>query len=167
VGLCSRPKAAEKFGRRNVALEPLDFAKAPPRGPREKALGLVFLPRTIDKMRANLPGGNLNGYLVEYPRGLSAFLLKRVGVDLAALQAVVASAADEAEVLTWFERHADLSDVAGINAKLESLSLERLTDEDRAMVHRVHPSVVGQTGITTFFDMFEFDDARVSAPGRR
>jgi len=146
-------------------LEPLDLTKAPPRGARETALGLMFLPRTIDKMRANLPGGNLNGYLVEYSRGLSAFVLKRVGVDLAALQAVVASAASEEEVLAWFERHADLSDVAGINAKLESLSLERLTDEDRAMVHRVHPSIVGQPGISTFFEMFEFDDARVGASG--
>jgi hypothetical protein len=33
------------------------------------------------------------------------------------------------------------------------------------MVHRVHPSIVGQPGIATFFEMFEFDDARVAAAG--
>ncbi len=144
-------------------MEPLDFRLAPPRGPRESALGLVFLPRTIDKMRAALPGGNLNGYLVDYPRGLSAFLLKRVGVDLAAMQAEVAAAPDEAAVLAWFEQHADLSKAGDVSAKLASLSLAKLSDDDRAMVHRIHPGIAGRLEIETFFDVFEFDDARVTA----
>jgi len=99
-------------------MEPLDLSKTPPRGPRERLLGLKFLPRTIDKMRASLPGGNLAGYVVAMPRGMSAYMLKRVGVDLEAMQAVVASAKSEDEVLAWFAEHADLSDVEGLNAKL-------------------------------------------------
>lgn len=36
-------------------MTPLDLRKAPPRGPRERLLGFYFLPRTIDKLRAELP----------------------------------------------------------------------------------------------------------------
>jgi hypothetical protein len=144
-------------------MEPLDLSHAPPRGPREKLLGLTFLPRTIDKMRAQLPGGNLSGYVVDMPRGLSAFLLKRVGVDGAEMQAVVASASDEAEVLAWFAAHADLSDVAGVNAKLESLTIERAGEEDRALVYRLHPGLEARPDLVAFYDIFEFDDARAAA----
>jgi hypothetical protein len=146
-------------------MEPLDFTKTPPRGPREKLAGVVFLARTIDKMRANLPGGNLNGYLIDYSRGLSPFLLKRIGIEQSALQAVVASAADESEVLAWIESHADLSDVEGVNAKMESLGLERMTDDDRALVYERHPGVAERPELSKFFDIFEFDDARVAAAG--
>ncbi len=142
-------------------MEPLDLSHTPPRGPRENLLGLTFLPRTIDKMRAALPGGSLGEYIVEYDRGLSAFMLKRTGVDQAAMQAVVASAADEAEVVAWFAAHADLSNVDALNAKLESLSIERANDEDRALVYRLHPGLEARPDLVTFYDIFEFDDARI------
>jgi hypothetical protein len=35
---------------------PLDLRKHRPRRPREMMLGFYFLPRTIDKLRAELPG---------------------------------------------------------------------------------------------------------------
>ncbi|MBD5604204.1 MAG: DUF5069 domain-containing protein [Candidatus Eremiobacteraeota bacterium] len=141
-------------------MEALDLTLAPPRGPRERLLGLAFLPRTIDKMRASLPGGNLAGYLVDFPRGLSAYMLKRVGVDLAAMQRKVAEAEDEADVLAWFADHADLSDVDGLNAKLEALGMSRLPEDERAMVYRAHPGLDQRSDLTAFFDIFEFDDAR-------
>jgi hypothetical protein len=37
-------------------MKPLDLTKTPPRSPREQLVGLVFIPRMIDKMRALLPG---------------------------------------------------------------------------------------------------------------
>ena len=143
-------------------MEPLDFSIAPPRGPRERLLGLAFLPRTIDKMRAALPGGNLAGYVVAKPRGMSAFLLKRVGVDLEAMQAAVAAAATESDVLAWFAERADLSDVDGLSAKLETLSLDRLPEEEQGMVYRAHPGLAERPELTAFFDIFEFDDARLA-----
>jgi hypothetical protein len=143
-------------------MEPLDLSKSPPRGPRERLLGLKFLPRTIDKMRASLPGGNLAGYVVAMPRGMSAYMLKRVGIDLEAMQAVVASAPSEDEVLAWFAEHADLSDVEGLNAKLEALGIARLPEEEQAMVYRIHPGIAERPELTAFFDIFEFDDARLA-----
>ena len=46
-------------------MEPLDLSKAPPRRTRDEIAGVVFLPRSIDKFRAALPGGNLSGYTIE------------------------------------------------------------------------------------------------------
>ena len=147
-------------------MEPLNLSQTPPRGPREKLLGLTFLPRTIDKMRAQLPGGDLDGYVVDYDRGLSAFMLKRVKVDLEEMKAVVASAGDEAEVLAWFSKNADLSAVDAVNAKLESLSIERASDDDRELVRRMHPGLAERPELKTFYDIFEFDDRTSAGTGR-
>lgn len=59
-------------------MKPLDLTKTSPRSPREQLVGLVFIPRTIDKMRALLPGGNPGKYHVE---GASLALLEGIGVD--------------------------------------------------------------------------------------
>ena len=37
-------------------MSPLDLRKHAPRGPREMMLGFYLLPRTVDKLRAELPG---------------------------------------------------------------------------------------------------------------
>ena len=43
-------------------MEALDLRTAAPRGPRVQVAGIVFTARVIDKLRASLPGGELNGY---------------------------------------------------------------------------------------------------------
>jgi hypothetical protein len=57
-----RALKAGEDGRRRIAVTPLDLRTRPPRGPRETILGFYFLPRTIDKLRAELPGGNLGAF---------------------------------------------------------------------------------------------------------
>jgi len=89
-------------------------------------------------------------------------MLKRVGVDLEAMQNVVASASSEDEVLAWFAEHADLSDVEVLNGKLEALGIARLPAEEQAMVYRIHPGIAERPELTAFFDIFEFDDARLA-----
>jgi hypothetical protein len=81
-------------------MEPLDLTTSPPRGPREAMLGLTFMPRTIDKIRAEMPGGTIGPYLNE-SRGISAFMCRRIGVDMEALRAAVIAAKDDGEVETW------------------------------------------------------------------
>ena len=143
---------------------PLDFTQRPPRGPREKMLGVYFLPRTIDKIRAQLPGGKLGGYLVDFPRGVSVFVLNKIGIDLAGLKAAVAAANDESEVAEWIRAHADLSHVEDLNRRLESFTIERLSPEDRKMVVGFHPVCTQRPELTNFFDIFEADDAQAAAP---
>jgi hypothetical protein len=42
-------------------MTPLNLTVHPPRVPRAELDGLIFLPRTIDKVRATLPGGDIGG----------------------------------------------------------------------------------------------------------
>lgn len=140
-------------------MEPLDLEKRPPRGPREKLAGLVFMPRTIDKLRAELPGGNLGAYLNE-PDGLSAFLCRRAGIDMDELRAQVAAARDEAEVEAWLRARLDPAQVEEINAKMETLGTHRLTPEMSERVTARHPILRDRPELTRFFDIFEADEAR-------
>ena len=52
-----RRKAKRRRNNRyRVRMTPLDLRNVPPRGVRERLLGFYFLARTIDKLRAELPG---------------------------------------------------------------------------------------------------------------
>ncbi len=53
-------------------MDALDLTTHPPRSPNLRLGGLLMLARTIDKLRASLPGGNLGVY---YIRGFSATML--------------------------------------------------------------------------------------------
>src|ERR1700676_5823627 len=97
-------------------MQPLSFLRAPPRGPRTQVAGIVFTARVIDKLRAALPGGELNGY---FPfTGFSELWAYHTKIDLSALQRCIAAAETEADVEAWLlQRTAEL-DKAKINAKM-------------------------------------------------
>jgi hypothetical protein len=103
-------------------MEPLDLTKAPPRSPYHKIGGLLMLARTIDKVRASLPGGNLGEYRV---RGFSSQLLDALGVHEDDLRAVVALANSDDEVVAWVRKHSDASKYQGINATFEAETVGR------------------------------------------
>jgi Domain of unknown function (DUF5069) len=139
-------------------MQPLDLRFRPPRGPRETLLGLYFLPRTLDKLRAEMPGGFIGPYLNE-PRGISAFLCRRLGIDMEELRAVVVAANDEDDVVAWLRERIDPGTVEETNRKLESLTLSRLSAEDQEMVRHHHPVLAKRPELVTFLDIFEADDA--------
>ena len=139
-------------------MEPLDLSSSAPRAPRETMLGLTFMPRTIDKIRAELPGGNLGPYLNE-PRGISAFMCRRIGIEMDDLRAAVAAAKDEAAVEVWLRERIDPAGVEETNAKLESLTIERLSPEDQEMVRHYHPILRSRPELVRFYDIFEADEA--------
>ena len=144
-------------------MEPLDLSTRPPRGPRETMLGLTFMPRTIDKIRAEMPGGNLGSYLNE-PRGISAFMCRRIGVEMDELRAAVVSAKDESEVEAWLRERLDPAGVDETNRKLESLTIERLSPEDQVMVRDYHPILNSRPELVRFYDIFEADEAQAGRP---
>ena len=84
-------------------MEPLDLSKARPRATRAELAGITFLPRSIDKFRASLPGGNLAGYTIE---GFTGRMLENLGIAPDALQAVVASAKSDEDVASYVREHA-------------------------------------------------------------
>ena len=143
-------------------MEPLDLTTRPPRAPRESLAGLAFMPRTIDKLRAEMPGGNMGTYL-NRSDGLSAFMCKRIGVDMDELRAVVASAADDEEVAAWLRERVSPEQAAETSAKLATMTMDRLPPEFQERVRHNHPVLAQRPELNTFFEIFEADDAAAFA----
>lgn len=109
-------------------MDALDLSRRPPRGPREllPGLDLVMAARTVDKIRATLPGGNLGEYQIT---GFSSRLIDKLGFTEAALRKAIAGAASDREVADWIAEHSDPDAYAQINAWFEGLKIgERLND---------------------------------------
>jgi hypothetical protein len=143
-------------------MEPLDLEARPPRSPREQLLGLYFLPRTIDKIRAELPGGKLGGYLVAEST-MSSYLLHKIGVPLDELRAVVARAANEDEVVEWLRARMDPSVVEQVNAKLSGSRLADAPPERLEIIRARHPVLAERPDLDNSFDMLDADDAHMAA----
>jgi Domain of unknown function (DUF5069) len=79
-----------------------------------------MMPRTIDKLRAKLPGGKIGAYSITtaFVPGLSLLLLDGIGVTEECLLEVVQAVSVEDEIADWLRRNADLSSVASLNEKL-------------------------------------------------
>jgi hypothetical protein len=84
-------------------MEPLDLNKGRPRATRAELAGVTFLPRSIDKFRASLPGGNLNGYTIE---GFTEMMLKELGIAPESMRTVVAEAKSDEDVGRYVLEHA-------------------------------------------------------------
>lgn len=111
-------------------MEPLDLSRRPPRSPRELLPGLELLmaARTVDKLRATLPGGNIGEYQIT---GFSSSLLNALGIAEGELRKAIARADSDERVSAWIREHSDPSLYAEINAKLEARTVgERLNDAE-------------------------------------
>ena len=83
-------------------MEPLDLSQAHPRATRAELSGITFLPRSIDKLRASLPGGNLAGYTIE---GFTGRMLESLGISPEALLGVVGEAKTDEDVARYVREH--------------------------------------------------------------
>lgn len=153
-------------------MQPLDLRVHPPRAPREKLGGLFMLARTIDKLRATLPGGDLGAYHVFY--GLSKDLAGGLGIDLQQLAAVVHDAETEAEVVTWVQAHSDPATYGAINRALEQRTQATIPlDSQTRFASKYDPAL--RERYDNLFDLVEADDRHLfgrpvvpsSAPGTR
>ena len=81
--------------------------------------GLFMLPRTIDKLRANLPGGKIGTYTIRGSSpllpGLSLVLLDGIGVTEQCLLDVVERASVEEEIADVFLYLVRLADKLRVN----------------------------------------------------
>ena len=143
-------------------MKALDLTKRPPRSPRELLgdLDLLMLARTVDKVRATLPGGNIGPYQIS---GFSSTLLNALGIAEAELRAVIATAQDELEIAAWVRGRTDQSKYSEFNAKLSARTIgDRLGDEHwlarYPIARRLSPD-------TALIDMLDADDKAVFAKG--
>jgi hypothetical protein len=122
--------------------------------------GLMLLPRTIDKLRAQLPGGDPGVYFINGRiKGLSGYLLDRLGVTELDLRDAVALASDESGVAAWLRARTDASQYPAINASLRRIRPKHAQDEayfreEYAETLRLHPE------LELIMDIVDADDAR-------
>jgi hypothetical protein len=133
----------------------LDLRIRPPRGPREQLDGLMLMPRTIDKIRATLPGGHLGPYHVT--PGLSQRLLTIINVQLPALRDAVFRANRDDDIAAWLREHADVSQYPRANALLGAWRHENIPGEHRAHFESLYPEYL-RSRYPVGFDLIEADD---------
>jgi hypothetical protein len=125
-------------------------------------LGFYFLPRTIDKLRAELPGGDPGAYINE-ERGFGAYVVRRIGLDMNELRQAVAEAPDEAALVEWLAARVDASAAPAINAKLETFVVERMSADDQLLVRSRHPVMATRPDLSKVLDILDADDREAFA----
>jgi Domain of unknown function (DUF5069) len=136
-------------------MDALDLTQRPPRSPRLLLpdLDLLMIARTVDKVRASLPGGKLGEYRID---GFSSYLLKKLGIQEKALRDAVASAASEEEVADWVRENSDPSTYRAINVKFEEMKLGDRFDDAEWMAR--YPLAKGLPPETSRLDFLVMDD---------
>ncbi len=130
-----------------------DLRVHPPRGPREQLAGLVFVPRTIDKVRAKLQG-TLGSYRVK--PGLSGYLFDWLGITEEQFTGAVRDAEGEAEIAEWLTAHCDTTTFSAINERLSERGIR--DDEHFAEVLPRYPVLDEHPQLRNWFEIIELDD---------
>lgn len=135
------------------SMKSINLARTPPRSPRERLGGLLMLARTIDKLRAELPEGDLGQYKLE---GFSTRLLNALNITPAALREVVEQADDDNAVVAWVHAHSDRATYDAIN---DGFSSKRISDfaNDPTYFDR-YPVAKELPPETTHLEVLEYDD---------
>lgn len=139
-------------------MEPLDLTQRPPRGPRLLLgdLELLMIGRTVDKLRATLPGGNIGLYKID---GFSSRLLKALGITEDALRDAIAQAQTEGDVAAWIVRNSDPSRYEAFNVNMEERKLKDVID-DPTFFER-YPDAREYPLDTRLFDLIIADDRKM------
>jgi hypothetical protein len=98
---------------------------------------------------------------------MSAYLLRKIEIDPAALGVIVAAAADEAAVEAWIAAHAELSDVEALNQRMSSVTIGMLDAERLGTMRDHYAGIDDRPKTETIFAFIEFDDAALAASGSR
>ncbi len=135
-------------------MTPLDLTSAPPRAPHAELRGITFLPRSIDKARASLPGGDLGEYAIS---GFTAMMLEECAISLHDFIATVRDAATEDDVAAFVEAHAKPGGIATWNAFIR----ERIVaGGDRAVAQKRFPWLHERPDLELALDVLAEDDRR-------
>lgn len=139
---------------------PLDLRSTPPRSCYDELDGLMLMPRTIDKLRGRLPGGDPGIYFINGKiKGISGYLLERLGVGEDALFDAVASCETEDDVAAWLREHTDASQYPAINETLRRIKPKHAEDpewfrQEYAETLALHPE------LEIIMDIVDADDRR-------
>ncbi|HTU71764.1 MAG TPA: DUF5069 domain-containing protein [Candidatus Baltobacteraceae bacterium] len=142
-------------------MKPLDLTQQPPRSCYEELDGLIFMPRTIDKLRGLLPGGNPGDYFIngQIP-GMSGYLLERLGITEEALFEVVARARDEGEIAAWLRERTDAAQYPVINEEIRR-SRPRHAKDPAYFAELYAPTLALHPDLERILDIIDADDRRI------
>jgi hypothetical protein len=115
---------------------PVSLRRRPPRDPRARIGGLMMLPRTIDKARGLLPGGDPGDYAIE--PGWSAWLLGEIGFTQAEFLELVRRAADEAEIALVVGERVSPEKCEALNAAMKAMRVAEAPPEIRALLRNLY-----------------------------
>jgi hypothetical protein len=131
-------------------MQALDLSKTKPRKTREELAGVVFLPRSIDKFRGNLPGGVMDGYTIE---GFTAMMLERLDIPVATMQNIVATAASDDDIAGYVLESAA---PGGAEAWNDFVLNRELYKGDRAGAIAENPWLAEHPEITKSIDFLQY-----------
>ena len=152
------PAGIEPRMHKSGAMEPLDLSTNPPRAPRAEIDGIIFLPRSIDKARAYLDGGNRNGYNIP---GVTGGMLERFGIAEGDFIAAVRTAANDADVVAFVRKHASQTKLDEWNEFV--LNREPRGDRNLPVVLEIYPWLKDKPELRLVLDILAEDDRRLFA----
>jgi hypothetical protein len=135
-------------------MDVLDLSTQPPRQPRAELGGIIFLPRSIDKARATLRGGDPGPYVL---RGFTTMMLEHLGIAEDAFVGAVAGASSDADVLAFINGKASAEQIAAWNA---FVSARQPRNGDRVAALEVYPWLGERPDLTIGLDVLAEDDIR-------
>jgi len=141
-------------------MDALDLTKAPPRPPRTPLadLELIMAARSVDKIRATLPGGNLGTYQI---KGFTMRLLDSLSITEDDFREAVARAKSDAEVAAWLREHCTTEQFDAFNRTIAQRVVgDRIADGDFL---EKYPNAVTLPLDTPLIDMLKDDDAHCFA----
>ena len=108
-------------------MKPLNLRRAPPRSARDRLAGLMMLPRTIDKARASLPGGDPGVYFIT--PGLSAWLLRKLRFTEDVFVELVRHADSEEQIAEIIAVRASEGRIEHLNDFMESFKVADVAED--------------------------------------
>ena len=136
-------------------MEPLDLTLGPPRPPRAELVGIIFLPRSIDKVRATLPGGKLGEYTIA---GFTETMLEMLAIPLTDFKDAVRAAATDDDVARFVSARCD----AGAVARWHRYVLRRQPrGGNRVAALAAYPFLAGREDLGVSLDVLVEDDAHM------
>ena len=146
----------------------MDLTRDVPRSPYASLGGIVFLPRAIDKARADAAGA-LGEYLSRH--GFSVDLFEFLGVSVDDFHEAVAANATDAEMLAWVQANMTERSTDEIAAFNEMMMTRGPATPEMESWYREFLENIGQghrTDVTRHFDRLDLDEGRdVPLGGRR
>lgn len=141
-------------------MDALDLTKGPPRAPRAELAGILFLPRSIDKVRASLPGGKLGEYTIE---GFTQTMLEALDISLEDFTEAVRTAANDDEVAAFVTSHAK---AGGGDVWHRYVTARQPRGGNREEAIAAYPFLAGRDDIGYSLDVLEEDDRHMFASRR-